>query len=150
MKFLVGLITICLLIVKTFAFVVPHASNLVGKHRSCAAAPTFHPHSTMAIRAPLTTTTTRLYNSYDGSGRGSVILGVVFAACVWIFSIPTEFRRAHICSADVCVENRASCYNCVTGQEWMAGVKDYYQKGGGVSFDFSVADETKAVWAGKR
>jgi hypothetical protein len=126
MKFLVGLITICLLIVKTFAFVVPHASNLVGKHRSC------------------------LYNSYDGSGRGSVILGVVFAACVWIFSIPTEFRRAHICSADVCVENRASCYDCVTGQEWMAGVKDYYQKGGGVSFDFSVADETKAVWAGKR
>ena len=39
----------------------------------------------------------------DGSDRGNVILGLVFLICVWIFSIPPELRRTHICTSDACV-----------------------------------------------
>jgi hypothetical protein len=46
-------------------------------------------------------------------------------------------------------ENRASCNNCVTADEWKAGIADYYANGGGINFDFTVAQETKDLWAGK-
>ena len=48
-----------------------------------------------------------------------------------------------------CLENRSYCYDCVTLSEWTQGIKDYYQNGGGVNFDFTVAQETKDFWAGK-
>lgn len=89
--------------------------------------------------------------SQDGVDRGIPILGLVLLACVWIFSIPPEFRRAYVCS-DGCAENRSLevCHNCVTADEWKQGVIDYYKNGGGIQFDFSVAPETKAFWSGKR
>lgn len=86
----------------------------------------------------------------DGAGRGLVILGIVVAICVWIFSIPPEFRRAHICTTDECVASRASCYDCVTLQEWTDDIGNYYRNGGGIQFDFTVAEETKQLWSGQK
>ena len=84
----------------------------------------------------------------DGTGRGLALFSLVFAVCVWSFSIPPEFRRAHFCMAEKCVQNRAMCYDCVTFDEWKDGVAQYYRNGGGIQFDFTVAEETKAVWNG--
>jgi hypothetical protein len=81
---------------------------------------------------------------YDfGSERGYVIQVIVVAICVWSFSIPPEFRRARFCPNPTCVENRASCNDCVTFSEWKIGVSDYYKGGGGVNFDFSIDPATK-------
>ncbi len=91
--------------------------------------------------------TTRLYNSQgdqrpdfqkESEQRGLVILGFAFLLCVWSFSIPPEFRREHWCFTDNCVENRSTCYDCVTVSEFYNQIKDYYAGGGGVNFDFSV------------
>jgi len=92
---------------------------------------------------------TRIFQSSrsnDGSDRGIVIMGIVLAACIWVFSIPPYFRRAHFCVTEKCVANRSKCYDCVTTKEWVGGVKEYYQNGGGVQFDFTVAEETKQFW----
>jgi hypothetical protein len=80
----------------------------------------------------------------DGTGRGLYILGIVFLACVWCFTVPPEFRRAYICS-DGCAVNREApqCNNCVTSDEWTAGVKDYYANGGGIQWDFSIDPNSK-------
>jgi hypothetical protein len=82
----------------------------------------------------------------DGTGRGLVIQGIVLALCIWIFSIPPEFRRAHICP-DSCLENREMCYDCVSAEEWRTGISEYYKNGGGIQFNFEVAQETKAAWS---
>lgn len=86
--------------------------------------------------------------NYDGFDRGQYILGLVFLLCVWTFSIPPEFRRAHICTSDLCVEHRKYCYDCVTAREWAADVADYYKNGGGIQFDFTVDQSTKDIWSG--
>ena len=81
----------------------------------------------------------------DGTGRGVPILVVILLACVWCFTVPPEFRRALICS-DRCVELREEapqCNNCITGDEWMAGVKQYYANGGGIEWDFSIDPNSK-------
>ena len=84
-----------------------------------------------------------------GLERGLVIQTIVVAFCVWLFSIPPEFRRAYFCSTTYCEQNRSQCHNCVTTAEWSAGVAEYYKNGGGIEFDFTVADETKQFWQGK-
>jgi hypothetical protein len=81
--------------------------------------------------------------SYDGKNRGYVIEAIVLSICVWFFSIPPEFRRTHFCPTSRCVENRATCYDCVTFGEWKVRVADYYKGGGGVHFDFSIDPATK-------
>lgn len=43
----------------------------------------------------------------DGTGRGLVLLAVVMSICIWMFSIPPEFRRAHFCFVEECVQNRS-------------------------------------------
>lgn len=77
----------------------------------------------------------------QGIGRGLPIMALALLATIWSFSIPPEFRRAYICS-DRCslAENRArpQCNSCVTGEEWINGVKQYYRDGGGIQFDFSI------------
>ena len=88
----------------------------------------------------------RRRTAVDGTGRGVILQGLTLLVCIWIFSIPPEFRRSHFCVVDKCVQNRAQCYDCVTFDEWKHGIVEYYQNGGGVQFDFSVADETKAIW----
>lgn len=82
----------------------------------------------------------------QGTGRGLILFTIVMAGCIWLFSIPPEFRRAHFCIVERCVQERSKCYNCVTFSEWTVGVQEYYRGGGGVEFDFTVADETKAFW----
>jgi hypothetical protein len=81
--------------------------------------------------------------SYDGKNRGYVIQTIVLSICVWFFSIPPEFRRTHFCPTSRCVENRTTCYDCVTFGEWKVRVADYYKGGGGVHFDFSIDPATK-------
>ena len=80
----------------------------------------------------------------DGVGRGIPILGLVLVIILWTFSIPPEFRRAYIC-VDACNEYRDApqCNNCVTGEEWANGVKEYYQNGGGIQWDFSIDPNSK-------
>jgi len=82
----------------------------------------------------------------DGTGRGLAIFAVVLTICVWLFSIPPEFRRAHFCVVEECVQERTKCYDCVTLSEWTTGIQEYYKNGGGIEFDFTVAEETKAFW----
>ena len=81
--------------------------------------------------------------SYDGKNRGYVLQTIVLSICVWFFSIPPEFRRTHFCPTSRCVENRSTCYDCVTFGEWKVRVADYYKGGGGVHFDFSIDPATK-------
>jgi hypothetical protein len=91
-------------------------------------------------------TTTLFYDNNDGDqvkkmggmDEGAVIFTVVFAVCVWIFSIPTEFRRARFCSE----EQSATYAQCKTVGQWTSGVADYYKNGGGVKFDFSIDPAT--------
>ena len=85
----------------------------------------------------------------DGTGRGTVIQVIVLLVCVWIFSIPPEFRRAHMCMTEACEQNRAACYDCVTQSEWIDNIASYYKNGGGIQFDFTVGEETKQLFGSK-
>lgn len=72
----------------------------------------------------------------DGTKTGSYFMAVVLLANVWLFSIPTEFRRAHIYP-----EGNAGLYTdakAMTAKEWASGVAEYYANGGGIKFDFSI------------
>lgn len=71
-----------------------------------------------------------------GLGRGEVILPFVLAICIWMFSIPPEFRRARICPTAV------TSADCVTGAQWMEDVQNYYKNGGGIQWDFSIDPKT--------
>mmetsp|Transcript_101 Transcript_101/g.163 ORF Transcript_101/g.163 Transcript_101/m.163 type:complete len:168 (-) Transcript_101:198-701(-) len=71
-----------------------------------------------------------------GLRRGIVVLGIVGVICVWIFSIPVEFRRAKLCSELQVQENPES--RCMTASGWASGIQDYYANGGGINFDFTV------------
>lgn len=82
----------------------------------------------------------------DGTGRGAIIQGLVLLLCVWIFSIPPEFRRTHMCMSDYCEQNRSACYDCLTSSEWRGRIADYYRGGGGIQFDFTIGDETKELF----
>ncbi|KAG7354457.1 hypothetical protein IV203_003813 [Nitzschia inconspicua] len=97
-----------------------------------------------------TTTSTRLFEKKkqvvaDGTQRGAYLLGVVLLACLWIFSVPPEFRRAYLCGTERCVQDRQAylCNDCVTPEEWKRGIVEYYRNGGGVHFDFSVDPNSK-------
>lgn len=76
----------------------------------------------------------------DGSDRGSVLLAISWAICIWLFSIPTEFRRAVICPPST--RGQVEVSNCVTWGEWTSGISAYYRNGGGVQFDFSIDPKT--------
>eukprot|EP00816_Leptocylindrus_hargravesii_P008161 CAMPEP_0196804872 /NCGR_PEP_ID=MMETSP1362-20130617/4557_1 /TAXON_ID=163516 /ORGANISM="Leptocylindrus danicus, Strain CCMP1856" /LENGTH=173 /DNA_ID=CAMNT_0042177433 /DNA_START=60 /DNA_END=581 /DNA_ORIENTATION=+ len=79
----------------------------------------------------------------ESNERGYVILVLAIFAVIWSFSIPPEFRRAHFCFTEQCVQNRSKCYDCVTVGEWSEQVADYYRNGGGVNFDFSIDPNPK-------
>jgi hypothetical protein len=80
-------------------------------------------------------------NDADPTGmkRGLVLFPLVLLVAVWLFSIPPEFRRARICTEQQVIDNPNS--KCITAQNWVSGVKGYYQNGGGVEFDFTVDPE---------
>jgi hypothetical protein len=79
----------------------------------------------------------------SGTKRGIPILVLVLLGNLWCFTIPPEFRRAHICPTPSCVESRQSCYDCRTLNELRAGIADYYRGGGGIKWDFSIDPSTK-------
>jgi hypothetical protein len=82
----------------------------------------------------------------DGTDRGISLQILAIFVCLWLFSIPPEFRRSHFCFTDLCVAHRSRCYDCVTVSEWTNKVKEYYQNGGGIQFDFSIGDDAKSMW----
>ena len=79
------------------------------------------------------------YGSDDPLGlkQGAYLFGLVGFLCVWVFSVPVEFRRARMCSEEQ-VRTAAPERNCMTFGTWRQGIADYYSNGGGVNFDFSV------------
>ena len=85
-------------------------------------------------------------NEIIGIDRGLYLIAIVMFINVWIFSIPTEFRRAKICSEEQVIQYPNS--GCMTGSKWVEGVKDYYAKGGGISFDFSIEKKSQPQWMG--
>ena len=128
----------------------PHA-NRVATPTTTTSSISFensHRFSSNSIATTTTVSTTRLQQAKvdDGSARGLPILALVLLACVWTFTIPPEFRRAYICP-DSCakVEYQAApqCQTCVTGEEWVQGIKEYYQNGGGIQWDFSIDPNSK-------
>jgi hypothetical protein len=84
----------------------------------------------------------RTTNYEYGTERGNILMAFVMAFCIWTFSIPPSFRRAHICYAQPCVEQRSACSDCVTGEEWISDVVNYYRGGGGIQWDFSIDPKT--------
>jgi hypothetical protein len=103
-------------------------------------------------RSTMMTSTTRILAKNEdsdsdkmyvyGNDRGNVLLTIVMAFCIWQFSIPPSFRRAHICYTPACIEQRSLCSDCITLQEWSADVSAYYKNGGGVQWDFSIDPRT--------
>lgn len=72
-----------------------------------------------------------------GSGpRGWGLLIFALLINVWLFSIPTEFRRAKNCSVEEVQLYPDS--NCMTTEMWVEGIAEYYRNGGGLHFDFSI------------
>lgn len=70
----------------------------------------------------------------DSQKRGYIVFAFVLLVNVWLFTIPVEFRRAYICPT-----SRAE--NCMPLASWVGGIKDYYANGGGIEFDFSIAEK---------
>jgi hypothetical protein len=75
-------------------------------------------------------------NDTGGLGRGKILLVLAIFANVWLFSIPTEFRRARFCTDDDVSLHPEK--HCTTFGAWRTGITEYYAKGGGIEFDFSV------------
>jgi hypothetical protein len=82
--------------------------------------------------------------SIDGTNVGPYMLVATCVFAVWLFTIPTEFRRARFCSEADTLKYPTIC---TTPGRWTSGIKDYYSNGGGVKFDFSVEKEGNP-WAG--
>ena len=80
-------------------------------------------------------------NDIYGIERGYPILAFSILLSAWFFTIPPEFRRAHFCASDICVQTR--CNDCVSVAEWVTGIKDYYRNGGGIKWDFSIDPASK-------
>eukprot|EP00571_Detonula_confervacea_P012390 CAMPEP_0172304506 /NCGR_PEP_ID=MMETSP1058-20130122/5897_1 /TAXON_ID=83371 /ORGANISM="Detonula confervacea, Strain CCMP 353" /LENGTH=110 /DNA_ID=CAMNT_0013015757 /DNA_START=156 /DNA_END=488 /DNA_ORIENTATION=- len=71
-----------------------------------------------------------------GLNRGKYILVLAMMFNIWLFSIPTEFRRARFCTdEDVLLHPDKGC---TTFGAWREGIAEYYANGGGVKFDFSI------------
>jgi hypothetical protein len=144
-KLAIAVLLICSQIQTGYSF-VPHRSAASTTPVSRPWTSQWRPDSTIYTRQVQPLFQSSNPNSVDGTGRGLYIFAAVLGACVWLFSIPPEFRRAHFCAIERCVQNRAKCYDCVTFSEWKDGVSEYYENGGGVQFDFTVAEETKDFW----
>lgn len=80
----------------------------------------------------------------DGMQTAPYIFTFILLLCVWNFTIPTEFRRARICSEQQVIEYPDS--NCKTWSQYASGIQDYYRNGGTLfKFDFSI-DRENNIW----
>ena len=88
----------------------------------------------------------------ESERRGNILFAASLILVLWSFSLPLDLRRTHWCFIDSCVQDRASCYNCLTFAEWCQKVLDFYQStpaSGWVSFDFTTVDPN-FVWSVER
>mmetsp|Transcript_8648 Transcript_8648/g.13451 ORF Transcript_8648/g.13451 Transcript_8648/m.13451 type:complete len:155 (-) Transcript_8648:1400-1864(-) len=125
--------------VKSFTMVGKGTNNLFGKNsrisRSVTISTTSSNHD-RALKMAADDEERTKSSKIDGSAGGTYFLAAVLLANVWLFTIPTEFRRAHLYP-----EGNAGLYSDpkgITAKDWAAGVAQYYGNGGGVKFDFSV------------
>ena len=80
----------------------------------------------------------------DGMATAPYIFSIVLLLCVWNFTIPTEFRRARICSEQQVIDYPNS--NCKTWSQYVSGIQNYYNNGGTLlKFDFSI-DKENNIW----
>ena len=101
-------------------------------------------HSVIGIKTAMCAEREKDAVSYDGSGRGRYLFGLVLFICIWQFSIPPTFRRAKFCPP-ACAKERALCRKpCVTIEEWTSDIVQYYKNGGGIQWDFSIDPNTLA------
>lgn len=88
----------------------------------------------------------------ESERRGNILFAASLILVLWSFSLPLDLRRTHWCFIDSCVQDRASCYNCLAFEEWCQKVLDFYQTtpaSGWVSFDFTTVDPN-FVWSVER
>jgi hypothetical protein len=71
-------------------------------------------------------------------GKALLILGFLLSA--WFFTVPPEFRRTRICSVS---ETQQFPEVCMTADQFVDRVAEYYKSGGGIQWDFSVGSATK-------
>ena len=84
----------------------------------------------------------------ESERRGNILFAASLVLVLWSFSLPLDLRRTHWCFIDSCVQDRASCYDCLTFGEWCQEVLKFYQStppSHWVSFDFSV--DPNFVWS---
>ena len=84
----------------------------------------------------------------ESEQRGNILFAASLILVLWSFSLPLDLRRTHWCFIDSCVQDRASCYDCLTFGEWCQEVLKFYQStppSHWVSFDFSV--DPNFVWS---
>lgn len=137
--------------VDAFSPTGPVARRLASQQRCHAAATLATPtnsvffssnhHQRLISRSSSASTQLGMARSTDGTDVGIYILGFVFAICIWLFTIPPSFRRSNICTVSPEV---APAVNCVSLQEWISDVGDYYKGGGGIQWDFSIDPATLA------
>lgn len=80
--------------------------------------------------------------------RGKILFAASMLLVGWSFSIPIELRRTHWCFIDSCVQDRSSCFDCLTFGEWVQKVLEFYQTTPAkdwVHFDFSV--DPNFIWS---
>ena len=83
----------------------------------------------------------RRSDAIGGTGtEGKTLLILGFLLSVWFFTVPPEFRRSRLCTEAETAQNPDVCMTC---EQFVGKVVDYYANGGGIQWDFSVAKETK-------
>ena len=63
-----------------------------------------------------------------GIDRGAYLLAFAFLVNVWFFSVPVEFRRTKICTAE---QTRDFPDVCMTPEQFKSGIAEYYRNGEG-------------------
>jgi hypothetical protein len=80
----------------------------------------------------------------DGMETAPYLFTFILLLCVWNFTIPTEFRRARLCSEQQVIDYPNS--NCKTWSQYTNGIQEYYRNGGSwFQFDFSI-DRENNIW----
>lgn len=77
-------------------------------------------------------------NGTGAEGKTLMLFGLLL--CTWFFTVPPEFRRQRLCDE---LQTAANPGVCMTGGQFKDKVVDYYANGGGIQWDFSIAQETK-------
>ena len=77
-----------------------------------------------------------------GLDRAAIIMPIVLLINIWFFTVPPEFRRARLCSE---MDTAAYPEVCMTPKMFASGIVEYYKGGGGIQWDFSIAEDNPFV-----